>query len=125
MSSTENERPTMKDLNRYVTCKYAADWLDVGIELGLELNSLHTIEKNYRYCETCLQYTLAKWLDLNGNDASWRTLEIALTNVNKAKVGLDPVAIPVLQFTSFTSCLNGLANLLSAISCYKFQVLKD
>ena len=115
----------MKDLNRYVVRKYAIDWLEVGIELGLQMDLLHNIKMDYQYCETCLQYTLAKWLDLNGDDATWRTLEVALTNVNRAKVGLDPVAISVLQFTSFTSCLNGLANLLSAISCYKFHVLKD
>ena len=115
----------MKDLNRYVVRKYAIDWLEVGIELGLQMDLLYEIQRNYWNCENCLQYTLAKWLDLNGDDATWRTLEIALTNVNGAKVGLDPVAIPVVQFTSFTSCLNGLANLLSAISYYKFHVLKD
>ena len=94
MSSTENERPTMKDLKRYVTRKYAIDWLDFGIELGLQMYSLHDIEMNYRNCENCLQYTLAKWLDLNGDDdATWRTLEVALTNVKRVKVGLDPVAI--------------------------------
>ena len=93
MSSTENERPTIKDLNRYVTRKYAAIWLDVAIELGLELDSLHDIEMNYQSCQSCLQETLEEWLKLNYDDATWRTLEVALTNVNRAKLGLDPVAI--------------------------------
>ena len=35
----------MRDLNRYVTRKYANDWYDIGIELGLELCE-HIIEKD-------------------------------------------------------------------------------
>ena len=39
----------------------------------------------------CLRETLDKWLKLNTDDATWRTLEVALTNVNRAKLGLNPV----------------------------------
>ena len=84
----------MKDLNRYVVRKYVTDWLDVGIELGLKLDSLHIIKTNhYLDIQTCLREVLNKWLKLNGDDATWRALEVALTNVNRAKLGLDPVAI--------------------------------
>ena len=82
----------MKDLNRYVTNKYESDWQDIGIELGLELDELDIIERNYpQQSLTCFQWTLDRWLKLNNDDATWKTLEIAITNVNRTKLGLDPV----------------------------------
>ena len=81
----------MKDLNRYVTMKYAADWYNIGIELGLEYGILNRIERNHSQSITCFRKTLQEWLKLNNNDATWRTLEVVLTNVNRVKVGLDPV----------------------------------
>ena len=83
----------MKDLNRYVTRKYATDWYDIGIELGLELDVLDIIKKdNPQDSVTCFQKSLDKWLKLNNDSATWRTLEVALTNVvNRTKLGLDPV----------------------------------
>ena len=82
----------MKDLNRYVTRKHATDWYDIGIELGLELDILDIIENDHpQKGVTCFQKTLDKWLKLNTDDATWRTLEVALTNVNRAKLGLGPV----------------------------------
>jgi len=87
----EDDTPTMRDLNRYVTKKYAADWKDTGIELGLELGVLDIIEKdNPQHSVTCFQKTLDKWLKLTPN-ATWRKLEVALTNVERQKLGLDPV----------------------------------
>ena len=38
----------------------------------------------------CLRETLHKWLMLN-TDATWKTLEVALTNVNRTKPELAPV----------------------------------
>ena len=81
----------MKDLNRYVTRKYASDWLDIGIELELDLDVLNIIESdNPQKCVACLRNTLDKWLKLN-TDATWKTLEIAITNVNRSKLGMNPV----------------------------------
>ena len=82
----------MKNLNRYVTKKYTTDWYDIGIELGLELDVLDIIKKdNPQQSVPCFQKTLDKWLKLNTDAATWKTLEIALTNVNRANIGLDPV----------------------------------
>ena len=82
----------MKDLNRYVTGKHAANWYDIGIEMGLELDVLDIIENDHPLRgATCFQKTLIKWLELNTDDATWKTLEVALTNVNRAKLGLNPV----------------------------------
>ena len=91
MFSTETEKPTMKDLNRYVTRKYASDWLEIGIELGLDLDVLNIIESdNPLKCVACLRNTLDKWLKFY-TDATWKTLEIAITNVNRSKLGMNPV----------------------------------
>ena len=80
----------MKDLNRYVK-KYAVDWKDIGIELGLELDVLDLVEKDHPHQSiACFQKTLDKWLKLAPN-ATWTTLEVALTNVRRQQLGLDPV----------------------------------
>ena len=81
----------MKDLNRYVMRQYANKWLDIAIELELDPNELDIIAINHPLdSRKCFLITLDKWLRLNP-DATWRTLEIALTNVNRAKLGLDGV----------------------------------
>ena len=82
----------MKDLNRYVTRKYADDWYDIGLEVGLEFCSLKNIEKdNSQNSVVCLRETLDEWLKTG--DVTWKTLEIGLTNVNRVKLGLDPVNV--------------------------------
>jgi len=81
----------MRDLNRYITRKYAADWYDIGIELGLGLHVLDVIERdNLQQSVNCLRKVLDKWLRLSP-DTTWRTLEVALTNVRRLDIGLDPV----------------------------------
>ena len=87
----ENTRPTTKHLNRYVM-RYASNWYTIGIELGLEPGILDIIEKNHSQDGvTCFQKTLDNWLKLNTIDATWKILEVALTNVNRSNLGLDPV----------------------------------
>ena len=82
----------MRDLNRYVTKKYSPNWEDIGIELELDLDMLKVIAKNNpQQSNVCLREILDKWLKLNTDGATWKTLEVALTNVNRAKLGLDPV----------------------------------
>ena len=90
--NSENERPTMRDLNRYVTTKYATDWYNIGIELYIHPDALDIIkQENPQQIVSCFQNTLQQWLKINTDDTTWRTLELALTNVNRAKLGLDPV----------------------------------
>jgi len=82
----------MEDFNRYVIEKYANDWEDIGVELGLDLDALNiNARDNPLQSVTCLRETLNKWLNSSTDDATWKTLEVALTNVNRAKLGLDPV----------------------------------
>ena len=90
--TTENDTPTMRDLSRYVIKKYASDWKSIGLELGLDNHLLKNIKSdNPLNCVACLQETLEKWMDLNTEGVTWETLELALTNVNRANLKLDPV----------------------------------
>ena len=80
----------MKDINGYVTRKYAADWKEIGIELGLRLATLKIIESDHPLkSATCFQVMIDNWIQ--SNKATWKALEVALTNVNRQKLDLDPV----------------------------------
>ena len=82
----------MRDLCRYVVNKYTNDWKSIGIELGVTWETLTTIEQDNRIhgSETCFKEMLNKWLHLNSNP-TWQTLEVAITNVKRQKLGYEPV----------------------------------
>ena len=87
----ENEIPSMRDLHSYAIYKYAPHWKNIGIELGLHLYSLENITANHsRDSVACLIDVFQRWLEIN-DDATWESLEVALTNVNRVRLGLDPV----------------------------------
>ena len=89
---TENKTPQMRDLYRYVIQLYATEWRVVGLELNLKTAKLNTISKdNPNNSEACFEKTLYTWLQSNP-DATWRMLEVAITNAIRAHNGLDPVA---------------------------------
>ena len=59
--------------------------------MGLKLQVINNIkEKFHQQNSHCLQETLDKWLQLTPT-ATWRELEVALTNVSRQQLGLDPV----------------------------------
>lgn len=70
---------------------HAINWYDVGANLGLESDLLDSIgEDNRQQHMQCFEDTLHFWL--RTDDApTWKALEIALTNANRAKVGLDQI----------------------------------
>lgn len=81
----------MKDINRY-TKSYAGDWKDIGLELGLQFERLGIIENDHSSrCVACFQSMINCWLNSSTKNTSWKALEVALTNVNRQKLGLDPV----------------------------------
>ena len=81
----------MIDLYRYVIKTHAPHWRAIGIELKLEINVLDIISRdNPLDCTACFERTLDKWLKSNPN-ASWDALEVAITNVRRAELGLEPV----------------------------------
>ena len=86
----ETKRPTMKELNRYVVNQYAAYWRDIGFELDLECSKIDNIKANYFKCEECLYEVLKAWLQLK-DDATWKTLEIAIVNAKRIKSGMNPI----------------------------------
>ena len=118
--TVENAIPTMKELNRFVVRKYATDWYEVGIELELQHKTLQAISKeNHQQNEFCFRSMLDKWLELNPN-ATWRTLEIALTNVKRLKLDLDPID------GKFFVLLNRMGmHLCSNKRCFSCHTLKE
>ena len=88
----EDDIPTMRDINRYVTREFAADWKNVGIELGLTTGMLKIIAKDHpQQAEDCFREVLDNWLQCNPT-ATWKMLEVALTNVKRQQLsGIDPV----------------------------------
>ena len=91
MCYIENDRPTVKNINRYVTWKYADDWQEIGSELDLHDDILnHTYSHVDRNNKKKFHYMITSWIE-GGVNATWRTLEVALTNVNRRKLGLYPV----------------------------------
>jgi len=81
----------MRDLNRYVVHKNAVQWKETGVELGLKDCVLGNVAKdNSEQIVACFRDTLKKWLRSTPS-ASWRVLEVALTNVRRKALQLDPV----------------------------------
>ena len=81
----------MRDIRRYVIRKYDADWKDVGRELNLNHERLTVIEANHSFNNAESFYSMInKWISTDYNP-TWKALEVALTNVNRGKLGLDPV----------------------------------
>ena len=86
----------MEDLNSYiyVITKYATDWYDIGIELKADIHKLDNIKQdNPQQRIVCFEKTLDQWLQSNSDDVTWITLEVALTNVNRANLGLKLVDV--------------------------------
>ena len=91
MRYIENDRPTVKNINRYVTRKYADDWREIGLELDLHD---HILNDTYSHVDggnkQKFHHMITSWIE-KGVNATWKALEVALTNVNRRKLGLYPV----------------------------------
>ena len=69
------------DLNRHFIRRYAADWKEIGIQLSLTSDTLHSIGLDYRNqvipsCRAMLQ----KWLQRD-TTASWSKLFTAIESL--------------------------------------------
>ena len=81
----------MRDINRYVTRKYATDWKDIGLELGLSFGALSDIADHHRSNgRQIFEDMIWGWIEKKWT-FTWKTLEILLTNVNRRKLDLDLV----------------------------------
>ena len=69
-----NSRPSIRDLHKYITPRYAADWKVVGTQLGIPRGQLDVIEVNHpnKVKDRCDQM-LNRWLCMD-TSASWGKL---------------------------------------------------
>ena len=84
------QKPTMKDINRYVKSQHAVFWRDIAFELDLEYATIDDIENRFTNCETYLHEVVKAWL-VSNNDTTWKVLEMAIINAKRLKDGLDPI----------------------------------
>jgi len=76
--STVSTTVTQKDLQRHVTPQYAADWREIGVELGLTDAKLRAIRKNNPHSvKDCCNDMFSEWLRLD-KTASWEKLFAAI-----------------------------------------------
>ena len=90
MCYIENDKPTVKNINRYVTWKYADDWREIGLELDLHDGILDSCSSVYGDSKKKFHRMITDWIE-KGVNTTWIALEVALTNVNRQKLGLYPV----------------------------------
>ena len=70
--------PKPKDLYQHVTPHYAADWIEIGTQLGLPIGELRAIEAGYpTNVKWCCNRMLEKWLEMDPT-ASWGKLFTAI-----------------------------------------------
>ena len=88
-----NERPTVKDCQKFIISDYCLEWKSIGLQLGLQWQSsvLSLIEADHRnQHRECLRMILDRWLQMDAM-ATWSKLELAITNVNRDNLGIDPL----------------------------------
>ena len=97
-----HEVPKWSDLNSKVVPHHTVRWRYIGIELGLVSSVLDTIAENCavkpQRSQECFNAVLEKWLMQDGPKATWNKLEHAITNVQRAELGLSP-----LEMSMFTN----------------------
>ena len=116
-------------MNRYVIKNYASDWKDIGIELKLQLSEIDYIAERRRKAwpdyEDYFRDTLDYWLRYK-SDATWKTLEVALTNVSRLKLKLNPVddvyAVHTDDISATSSKDNGI--FVCSIRVFEYHVVK-
>ena len=75
---------------RYVTWKQAGDWRKIGLELNFNHYMLDVIQANHGFDTARFYDMIMKWISIDCNP-TWKALELALTNVNRRKLGLHRV----------------------------------
>ena len=84
------ERPAAKDYQKFLI-EYCLEWQSIGLQLGLKQALLNVIEADHRnQHRECLRLTLENWLQMD-TKATWSKLELAITNANRVKLGIDPL----------------------------------
>ena len=85
----------MRDINRYIKGMHTYYWRDIGLELGISFDILCGINNCEYHSDVQWKFyvMISGWIEkkLTLTNVTWRTLEVALTNVNRQNLGLDPV----------------------------------
>ena len=84
----------MSELNKYLV-KYCGLWRATGLKLGLEDDLLETIARDNPKHQECFRVMLQKWLIQDVN-ATWNTLELAITNAQRDDLSLDNLSESML-----------------------------
>ena len=76
--STENSRPTLKELYEMFTPSYTTHWKRIGVFLDIPNGILDAIEYElFGNCQECYERMIAKWLDVDVT-ASWKKFKNAV-----------------------------------------------
>ena len=90
LSHTGDDRPDMRDLNRYIVEQQAAQWERLGLELGLEDYHIANISKDNEHnpsrSVTCRREMLQKWLR-EIPSPSWSKLDDAIKKIKSLTTG--------------------------------------
>ena len=85
-----DEKPKAKDY-QWILTNYCIEWMSIGLQLNLEQIVLDVILADHpNNNRECFRLTLEKWLDMDV-EATWSTLELAITNARRQKLGLKPL----------------------------------
>ena len=76
-----DQRPSMRDINKYIVPKFSAHWRMLGILLDVRSTKLDDIAKN-EDDQKCSKEMLKQWLHTDG-EATWRKLLEAVSSVPK------------------------------------------
>ena len=78
---TGDDKPDMRDLNRYIVEQQAGQWERLGLELGLKDYHIANISKdNPNRSVTCCREMIQKWLEID-TSATWGKLDDAINNI--------------------------------------------
>ena len=82
-----DRRPEHKELNRFLI-HHCNLWQPIGLHLGLIQAKLNIIAADHPMDQReCFRVTLHEWLMMD-TEATWSTLELAITNANRENSGL-------------------------------------
>ena len=72
-------KPTRKELQQYITPKYATIWSKIGRKLDLSDETLGKIKQNNTDVRKCCREMFSEWLDVD-TGASWQKLFTVIDN---------------------------------------------
>lgn len=106
-TTTGQDVPDVKELNKKIVPVCAPKWRELGEELGLLSHELDTISMDHayhpRHCEESCKVVLRKWLEKDLT-ASWNKLHAAMNSISSNTVETIAKGIPFICI-NITSCI--------------------